>query len=521
MKKCSCGVGSTKFASVCQMARPANGEFWGVTTNVEDTAGSQFDPQPRVPSAAPRALRHATGRTIMRGQAELSQSPADEVREIVASCTQCGICDASCPTYILDGDQRDGPRGRITMIGEMFRATDMQPTVTARRHIGRCLSCMACVTDCPAGVDYGRLIQHAKSHLRVSATSTPRARLIEWAAIQTVPYPRRLGWMMRLAPMLKPVARVLRWFRMKDLARLAEVVPSQSSSRPAFSGPGTAATTRERRGRVILLAGCAQQVLRPAINDATIRLLARSGIDVEVAAGAGCCGRPASQIGDLRQAQVFARANIDAWSKAIARTPDAPPIDAIVFNSAGCGAEVKGYPQLLADDPAYAERATEIAALARDVAEFLGTRGLGPPRRWSSLKIAYQAPCALHHAQSVVDQPGQLIYEAGFTVVTPRESGVCCGAGGAYAFAEPEIANALRNRKLGNITELRPDVIATGSISCLKHLQDITAIPVVHTVELLDWAHGGPIPANLQGFEGAATDVPGPPPLDVDDYIRS
>jgi glycolate oxidase iron-sulfur subunit len=247
---------------------------------------------------------------------------------------------------MLKGDERDGPRGRIMLIEQMFArgASPRAPTEEESRYIGRCLSCMACVTACPTGVDYGHLIGHAKAYLREAAVLSVRERFLNWFAAVVVPYPDRLKWVLKGAPLASRLVRSLRWVPVRELAALAEATPSVGTSRAAFSGPGTAATTRERRGRVILLAGCAQQVLRPSINDATIRLLARSGIDVEVSAGAGCCGAATADTGDIETSRSFARANIDAWTKSLAREQ----VDAIVFNSAGCGAAVKDYSHLYA-----------------------------------------------------------------------------------------------------------------------------------------------------------------------------
>jgi glycolate oxidase iron-sulfur subunit len=439
-----------------------------------------------------------------------------EVVEAAARCVQCGLCNAACPTYLLEGDERDGPRGRITMIQRMF-AHGQAPTEEVRRHVDRCISCLACVTACPAGVDYGAIIGPAKAYIRETTMPPLRERLLSWFASSIVPFPNRLRWLMQAAPLAARVGGTLKWGRLRKFADLVDAAPVVSASRAAFSGPGTATTTRACRGRVILLAGCAQQVLRPSINDATIRLLARNGIDVEVAAGAGCCGASTEQTGDLERAREFARANIDAWTKSIGKSP----ADAIVFNTAGCGTAVKDYPRLLRDDSAYAGPAAEIARYARDVCEYLASSGLGPPRRWSSLKIAYQASCRLRHGQGVLKQPIELIHDAGFTVVEMPEGDICCGAGGAYAYREQAMAEALRDRKVEHILSLRPDVIATGSIACLKHMESSTGTPIVHTIELLDWAHGGPVPRGLEALTGEITDVPGPPPLNVEDYIRA
>lgn len=455
-----------------------------------------------------------------RTRAGVSTSAAADVAEMVQRCVHCGLCNAVCPTYRLERDERDGPRGRIALISQMFvRGTSGEgPTREERRHVGRCLSCLACVTACPAGVDYGHLIGHAKTYLRGSARLSLHERFLNWFAAAIIPFPDRFRWALKGAPIISRMARLLRWAPLRELAALKEVVPSFGAGRrAAFPGPGTAATTRERRGRVILLAGCAQQVLRPGINDSTIRLLARSGIDVEVSAGAGCCGATTSDNGDPESSRRFARANIDAWTKSLTREK----ADAVVFTSAGCGAAVKDYAHLLRADPDYAVNAAKISSLARDVTEFLGKHGLGPPRRWSSLKVAYAAPCRLQHGQRVVEQPVKLIHEAGFTVMDLAEDQLCCGAAGTYAFREREIAESLRDLKVKELLAVRPDVIATDSIACLTHLERAINAPVVHTIELLDWAHGGPVPQGLIPFSGEITDIPGPPPLAVEDYIRA
>lgn len=456
---------------------------------------------------------------VQRNRSATTRSASARVSEIVASCVNCGLCNAVCPTYLLNGDERDGPRGRISLIGQMFAhgQPGRPPSEVERRHIGRCLSCMACVSACPAGVDYDQLIGHAKAHIRETAMLSLRERFVNWFAGAIIPYPDRLRWVVKTVPLASRVGSLLRWMFVRDLAALAKSAPNVRSRRAAFSGPGTAATTRERRGRVILLSGCAQQVLRPSINDATIRLLARGGIDVEVAAGAGCCGAATADTGDMETSREMARVAIDAWTKSLSREP----ADAIVFNSAGCGAAVKNYAQLLRDDPIYAPKAAAIAMLAKDVTEFLDERGVGPPRRWSSLKVAYQAPCRLQHGQGVLDVPANLIHEAGFTVIRMSDDGICCGAAGTYAFREHEIAEELRDRKVNHILALRPDVIATDSIACLTHLKPAIGTPVVHTIELLDWAHGGPPPTGLEALSGDITDVPGPRPLDIEDYIRA
>ncbi len=453
----------------------------------------------------------------MNIHATVQKSPGDprtEVAELAARCMHCGLCNAVCPTYLVARDERDGPRGRIALIAEMFaRGRGANPAV--RRHIDRCLSCRACESACPADVAYRRIVDHARSHIQRTTRATLADRLHHWVLARVLPEPRKLRWLVRLLPAAVSIARHLRRVGLRDWAALAETAPPLSVARGAFAGPGRAATTRQRRARVILHTGCAQMVLRPQINDATIRLLARRGCDVIVAAGAGCCGAALVDIGDAERARALARANIDAWSKEIAREP----VDAIISNAAGCGAAVKDYGYLLADDPNYAESAGRIASLGRDVCEFVDQLGIGPPWRWSSLKVAYQSSCGLRHGQGVHDLPLGQLHAAGFTAVEVAEADICCGA--ARSFRNPATADALRLRKARQIRLVKPDIVATGSLTCLKHLEAATLVPVVHTVELLDWAYGGPTPAGLEHLGQYINDVPGLSKLDVEDYIRA
>jgi glycolate oxidase iron-sulfur subunit len=255
-----------------------------------------------------------------------------------------------------------------------------------------------------------------------------------------------------------------------------------------------------------MLAGCAQQVLRPEINDATIRVLARSGVDVEVAPGAGCCGALVHHMGREQAAIAMAKANIDAWL----RVMDKGPVDAVIVNASGCGTTVKDYGHLLAREPEYADKAKRISDLTRDVTEFMSDYDMGPPKRWSSLRIAYHSACSMQHGQRITDEPKALLRKAGFTVVEVPEGHICCGSAGTYNILQPDLAKQLRDRKVANIKSVRPDIIAAGNIGCITQIAQGTETPIVHTVELIDWAYGGPVPRGLESFARLVTDVPGP-----------
>ncbi|MGE5265860.1 MAG: glycolate oxidase subunit GlcF [Deltaproteobacteria bacterium] len=444
---------------------------------------------------------------------QLSDARLNEVDRILRRCVHCGLCTAVCSTYVVLGDERDSPRGRIYLMKDMFES-GRDPSVEVRRHIDRCLSCLSCMTTCPSGVDYMHLVDHARAYIEERSPRPAKTRFMRQLLARIVPYPRRFRWALRAAPFVRPFRGMMRRAGFNELATMIDMAPAVLPRGARFSGPGTAATKAERRARVIMLAGCAQQVLRPSINDATIRLLARRGIDVVVAPGAGCCGALVHHLGREVDAQAQARRNIDAWMKEISKGP----VDAVIVNASGCGTVVKDYGHLLAGDPVYAERARTIAAMARDVSEFVGDVGIGAPERWSSIRVAYHSACSLQHGQGITVEPKALLTKAGFSVVDVPEGHICCGSAGTYNILQPEIASQLRERKVANIKSTRPDVVAAGNIGCITQLSGGMSIPVVHTVELLDWAYGGPVPQGLESMASFVTDVPKPKRV-AEDFI--
>ena len=449
---------------------------------------------------------------------QLEDPSIAEVEKILRRCVHCGLCTAVCSTYVLLGDERDSPRGRIYMMKDMFeRGSDASPEV--QHHVDRCLSCLSCMTTCPGGVDYMHLVDRARVHIENTGQRKLKERLLREFLAKVVPYPDRFRLALRAAPFGMPLRRLMRRFGLKELEAMLELAPQRSIRSPKYSGPGRAATHAERKGRVILLAGCAQQVLRPEINGATIRLLARRGVDVEVAAGAGCCGALVHHMGREAEAIEFAKRNVDAWSKLMSRET----IDAIIINASGCGTTVKDYGHLLAREEGYAERARAISALARDVTEFLSEYDLGPPKRWSSLRVAYHSACSMQHGQRITDEPKQLLRDAGFTVMDVPEGHICCGSAGTYNILQPDLARQLRDRKAANIASVKPDLVAAGNIGCISQLAPGLDIPIVHTVELLDWAYGGPVPKGLEALEAFVSDVPVPPgqaKRSLQDFLR-
>ncbi len=438
-----------------------------------------------------------------------------EVDQILRRCVHCGLCTAVCSTYVIVGDERDSPRGRIYLMKDMFE-NGHDPSDQVRRHVDRCLSCLSCMTTCPSGVDYMHLVDHARTHIEDKRMRPPKERFVRNLLARVIPYPRRFRLALRAAPLGRPFTGLMRRLGYAPLAAMVEMAPASLPPSPKFEGPGTAATKSERKARVILLAGCAQQVLRPSINDSTIRLLAARGIDVVVSNGAGCCGALTHHLGKEADALHQVRRNVDAWTREMAKGE----VAAIIVNASGCGTMVKDYGHLLQREPDYAAKAARISSLARDVSEFLSEFDIGAPVRWSSIRVAYHAACSLQHGQRISDEPKALLRQAGFSVVEVPEGHICCGSAGTYNILQPELASQLRERKINNIVSTKPDVVAAGNIGCISQLQGASDIPLVHTVELLDWAYGGPVPAGLEHLAKFVNDVPKPKRV-VDDFIMA
>jgi glycolate oxidase iron-sulfur subunit len=446
---------------------------------------------------------------------QLNDPRVAEADSILRRCVHCGLCTAVCSTYVVLGDERDSPRGRIYLMKDMFeRGRD--PSNEVRHHIDRCLSCLSCVTTCPSGVDYMHLVDHARAHIEERGRRSFKDRTMRNLLARVIPNPRLFRTAVALAPFGRPFRGLMRRAGWKELAAMIDMAPVRLPAAPKYEGPGTAATKAERRARVILLAGCAQQVLKPSINDATIRLLARRGVDVVVANGSGCCGAVVHHLGREAEAKDYVRRNVDAWTKEMEKSK----IDAILINASGCGTTVKDYGHMLKDDPAYAEKAKAVVALARDISEFLAQFSIGAPSRWSSIKVAYHSACSLQHGQRVTDEPKMLLKQAGFSVVEVPEGHICCGSAGTYNILQPQLASQLRDRKIKNIKSTRPDVVAAGNIGCITQLGSGMDIPVTHTVELLDWAYGGPVPKGLEHLAKFVTDVPKPNRV-VEDFIEA
>jgi len=420
--------------------------------------------------------------------AQLADPDVKEADGILRKCVHCGFCTATCPTYVLLGDELDSPRGRIYLIKDMLEH-DRPASAEVALHIDRCLSCLSCMTTCPSGVHYMHLVDQARARIEETYARPLPERMMRWMLALVLPYPGRFRLALMGARLAKPFAALMPG-RLKGLVAFA---PSSVPKASPVDRPQVFEAEGPRRRRVALLAGCAQQVLDPSINEATVRLLTRHGCEVVVAAGAGCCGALVHHMGRTHDSQAAARANIDAWTREMAGAG----LDAIVINASGCGTTVKDYGFMLRTDAAYAAKAARVSALTRDISELMTELGLARPVAPESLTVAYHSACSLQHGQGVRAEPKALLAAAGFAVRDVPEGHLCCGSAGTYNLMQPALAMRLRDRKLANIASLEPDVIATGNIGCMAQLAAGTAIPVVHTVHLLDWATGGPKPRAL------------------------
>ena len=429
--------------------------------------------------------------------AQLADPKVAESETILRACVHCGFCTATCPTYVLLGDELDSPRGRISLIKEMLEH-DAPATPEVVKHIDRCLSCLACMTTCPSGVHYMHLVDHARMHVETTYRRPLFDRLLRAALAWVLPHNDRFRAALSLARFAKPLAPLLALAGLKPLAAMLRLAPSRVSA--------TAVAQRvypaegPRKGRVVLMTGCVSPVIGPSINESAIRVLTRHGIEVVLPDAQACCGSIVHHMGREHDALAAARRNIDAWHA----EAEGQGIDAVVITASGCGTTVKDYGFMLRSDMAYAAKAARISALAKDICEYLAGLELRPQGANPTLVAAYHGACSLQHGQKISREPKELLFKSGFVVKDVPEGHLCCGSAGTYNIVEPDIAERLRTRKVANIETVKPDVIAAGNIGCITQIRAGTQIPVVHPVELIDWATGGPKPEAMKGRAIAA-----------------
>jgi len=420
--------------------------------------------------------------------AQLADPAVASSESVIRKCVHCGFCTATCPTYVLLGDELDSPRGRIYLIKDMLEH-ERQPTAEVVKHIDRCLSCLSCMTTCPSGVNYMHLVDHARAYIEERYRRPFLDRLFRSVLAAVLPHRWRFRLALRLAALARPAQGLIgKVEALRPLAAMLAMAPRRlprgSARKPASAAAG--------RRRVAMLSGCVEPVLRPETQAAAGRLLDRLGCEIVAAPGEGCCGALTHHMGREADALAAARRNIDAWDRLI----EGEGLEAILITASGCGSMVKDYGHLLRNDPQYAAKAARVSALAKDITEFVDGCEL-PAAAGQGLTVAYHPPCSLQHGQKIVDTPRRLLARAGFQVRTPAEAHLCCGSAGVYNILQPQIADQLGERKVAAIARLDADVIATGNIGCAMQIGRKAATPVVHTVELLDWATGGPRPAAL------------------------
>ena len=411
---------------------------------------------------------------------QLAQPQIAEADGILKTCVHYGFCTATCPTYVLFRDENNSPRGRIDLIRAMLEKGG-PPDKKTVHHLDRCLSCLSCMTTCAVKVDYAHLIDIARDYIEDNHRRPLGERVLRRLIAELLPYPRRFALALRLATLGRPFGGLLP-LRLRNLIDLAVARPPAGE----ILAPGIRPAEGVRKARVALLPSCAQQALDRNINAATVRLLQRHGCEVVVTAGVGCCGALPLHMGRSTQGKALARRNVAAWSTEVARG-----LDAIVVNASGCGTTVKDYGHFVGG-----EQAKSIGALARDVSEFLLELGLKPGGA-APYRVAYHDACSLQHGQRVTGAPRKLLAGAGFAVLDVPERHFCCGSAGTYNLLQPEIATALGERKAAHIASVDPDIIAAGNLGCMVQLGRFAQAPIVHTVELLDWATGGPMPPAL------------------------
>ncbi len=411
-----------------------------------------------------------------------------EAERVLRSCVHCGFCTATCPTYVLLGNELDSPRGRIYLIKDLLE-NDKTPTAEVVTHIDRCLSCLSCMTTCPSGVNYMHLVDQARTHIERRFRRPRAERWLRWLLALVLPRPGLFRWALRGARLVRPLGPLMPG----RLAGLVAMAPARVPRPSALDRRHVVAAEASRRQRVALLTGCAQRVLDPEINDATIRILNRHGCEVVMPPMVGCCGALTHHLGQEANALDAARTNIGAWWREI----EGEGLDAIVINASGCGTVVKGYGHMLRDDPNWAAPAAAISERTRDISELLATLDLAARRDVGNLVVAYHSACSLQHGQKITEPPKALLRQVGFTVRDVPEGHLCCGSAGTYNLLQPAIAARLLERKIGNIRKLSPDVVAAGNIGCMTQIAPAIDVPVVHTAALLDWATGGPKPRAL------------------------
>jgi len=431
---------------------------------------------------------------------QLGDPSIARVDEILRRCVPCELSTATCPTYVLTCDERDSPRGRVSLIKQMFEKGKVTSMMV--HHIDRCPSCLGRATS-PSGVDYMHLVNLARIRIEQRWRRSANQRMMRWFLCRVLANPNRFKALLVLGWFAKPFRNMFAKMGLRRVAAALALVPRDALKLKALKPSSAYNPKAPQQRRVAIMLGCVQQVLAPQINQAAMRLLRRHGIDVMVVKDEGSSGAISHCLGREEEAQAHARHNIDALTAVMRERL----LDAIIVTGRGRGDMLKDYGNLLARDRGYAERAEYVSSLARDITEFLDEIGLNPPVMWTGLKVAYHSACSLQHGQKLETLPRALLEQAGYTLTDIPEGHLCCGSAGVYNILQPELSGELRDRMLKNIESIAPDVVVAGDIGCMTLLQGGIDAPIVHTVELLDWATGGPCPPALSKMRHRANPI--------------
>ena len=412
--------------------------------------------------------------------------------KIFRKCVHCGFCNATCPTYDLLGDELDGPRGRIYLIKDMLE-NNKPANEKIVKHIDRCLSCYSCMTTCPSGVNYMHLIDHGRSHIEKTFQRPLYDRFIRNFLSQIMPYPLRFRIMGIIALLVKPINFIFPKKFREMIKLMPTSFPKKNLPKLKVYKPGK---RKKPIARVALLTGCVQQVLSPQINEATIRLLIRHGIEVIVPKGVDCCGSLNHHLGKKNLASKTFKKNISIWYEEYLKNG----LDAIISNTSGCGTTLKDYGFIFRSDDEFKKKAKKISELTKDISEYLDANvklNFVKEENGKSYKIAYHSACSMQHGQKIHDVPMNLIKKTGNKVFDIPEGHLCCGSAGTYNLLQTDIAKKLLKNKISNINKTNPEFITTGNIGCITQIGNGTKIPILHTVEVIDWYTGGPKPKIL------------------------
>jgi glycolate oxidase iron-sulfur subunit len=391
---------------------------------------------------------------------------AQEAESILRACVHCGFCNATCPTYQILGDERDGPRGRIYLIKQVLEGA--AASEETQQHLDRCLTCRACETTCPSGVSYGRLLDMGRAVVEQQVRRPWLERVKRRVLRAVLPYPQRFALLFRCAQIFKPLISARLRGKIPAVRQTCLIAPQNTYSR-----------------KMLVLAGCVQPMLAPAINTAAARVLDKLGISLLVAPEAGCCGALSYHLPAQADGLDFMRRNIDAWLPYLEQG-----VEAIVITASGCGLMVKEYADIFQHDPFYADKAQRISAATRDLVEVLTAEDLTSLKPYVTGTVAFQSPCTLQHGQQLGGAVETLLRGLGFDLSAVANPHLCCGSAGTYSLLQPEISRRLLQDKVNALESTKPDVIATANIGCLTHIQSMTSIPVRHWIEILDAAMG-------------------------------